>query len=64
MLLRRHPEDEFAGICPYHGDCLEGMSAGPAIEARWGVKGQRAGPRPQGLGDRSLLYRSGGDPSF
>lgn len=39
VLTRRHPEDRFAGVCPYHGDCLEGMASGPAIEARWGVKG-------------------------
>ncbi len=25
------------GICPYHGACLEGMAAGPAIEKRWGI---------------------------
>ncbi|MBW5448295.1 ROK family protein [Cohnella sp. CFH 77786] len=41
ILMRRHPEDDFEGICPYHGDCLEGMSAGPAIEKRWGVPGSR-----------------------
>lgn len=39
VLTRRHPEDTYGGKCPYHGDCLEGMAAGPAIEARWGVKG-------------------------
>lgn len=39
VLTRRHPKDEFEGFCPYHGDCLEGLAAGPALEKRWRVKG-------------------------
>ena len=37
----------FAGICPHHGDCLEGLASGPAIVARWGASlSQLAGDHP------------------
>lgn len=41
ILIRRHEDDVYEGKCPYHKDCLEGLAAGPAIEARWGVKGDQ-----------------------
>lgn len=39
IILRRHKDDKFEGNCPYHKDCLEGLSSGIAINARWGKKG-------------------------
>jgi fructokinase len=41
MKIPRDPaRDPYAGWCTFHGDCLEGLAAGPAIGDRWGRPAQ------------------------
>ena len=35
MVVRRRAGDDFAGTCPSHGDCLEGLACGVAVKQRW-----------------------------
>lgn len=37
---QRMAGDDWTGVCPFHGACVEGLAAGPAIAARTGIKGQ------------------------
>jgi fructokinase len=41
--------DPYAGCCSYHGDCFEGLAAGPAIVARWGQRADALPPEHPGL---------------
>ncbi len=46
-LVVRDDDPYKEGHCPFHGACLEGMAAGPAIEARWGAKGKELADRDE-----------------
>lgn len=36
--------DPYSGFCPYHGDCWEGLAAGPALEGRWKMRAEHLPP--------------------
>ncbi len=41
MVVPRVAGDDFSGVCLAHGDCLEGLASGVAIEERWGIDGSQ-----------------------
>jgi fructokinase len=47
MLIRHDAiRDPFRGVCPFHGDCFEGLASGSAIHARWGKPGEDLSGEP------------------
>lgn len=39
-VLHDWKDDDFSGVCPYHGDCFEGLASGVAIYKRTGKKAE------------------------
>jgi len=53
--VRRDPGDTCLGVCPLHGDCLEGLASGPAIEARFGTTAESLNDADRGQAVRRLV---------
>lgn len=57
MIVPRHGEDDFAGSCPYHGGCLEGMASGTALHRRFGTRPEDlTGPDRERARDLAAWY--------
>lgn len=54
--VAKHPGDaDFDGVCPFHKGCLEGLAAGPSLEARTGIRGENI-PLDSDVWDKQAYY--------
>lgn len=47
------------GVCPFHGNCLEGLISGPAIAQRWGAPAETFPPDHECWGEFTTLLALG-----
>jgi len=45
---RAGSDEKFESVCPFHGDCFEGLASGPAMAKRWGQVAEHLGPEHPG----------------
>lgn len=56
VLVAKHAGDaDFEGVCPFHKGCLEGLAAGPSLEARTGIRGEHI-PLESDVWDKQAYY--------
>tara|TARA_X000001036_G_scaffold440096_1_gene494394 strand:+ start:6188 stop:7099 length:912 start_codon:yes stop_codon:yes gene_type:complete len=59
IIVKKHPDDNFKGVCPHHEDCLEGLASGFAIEKRFSKKAQSLNPKEKILMRKIISYYLG-----
>lgn len=54
--VSKHNKDShFSGVCPFHGDCLEGLASGPSLEVRTKIRGENL-PKNHAVWDIQAYY--------
>ncbi|MGT2866074.1 fructokinase ScrK [Streptococcus fryi] len=54
-VAKHQDEGDFEGVCPFHKGCLEGLAAGPSLEARTGIRGENI-PLESDVWDKQAYY--------
>lgn len=57
LVMSNAPQPD--GVCPFHGNCLEGLISGPAIAQRWGAPAETFPPEHDCWGEFATLLALG-----